>query len=409
MHCPFAFFRTSGDITRYRYSWVHNLQTTRRFLDRKQPLATQGCWAYPDMLELGQLDRWWTFEWSRAHFGGWCVISSPLILGLDLLSNKQMEDMWPIISNMDAINVNQRWSGHPGWLVRSWTPAGAEKITAGGPTASGSPGCGKGNVVCWEQPLDAMQIWCKPQPGEAVAVWVLNSSPSELPYSVALSELELREGTLFRVRDIWANATLIPINERLQGSVPPMDSHFLLLSPLHPPTPPTPHGPPPPPPPSPPPELPPPAPPGVPPSAPPGPLPPPPPPSPPPLAPASMLTLPPLALAAIGFLLPTTAAMLCWWCASRHRKRLRVGAPASDIRVVRVGRDEAADGSASRRKPRQKSRPRRGRRERRDHDEVALVLQTSEAEDADDAEPSAARCCRGQRPGHQSAFGSQLD
>ena len=41
----------------------------------------------------------WSFEWSRAHFGAWCIISSPLILGLDLLSSVQMEQMWPIISN----------------------------------------------------------------------------------------------------------------------------------------------------------------------------------------------------------------------------------------------------------------------------------------------------------------------
>ena len=52
-----------------------------------------------DMLELSQVTGGWSFEWSRAHFGAWCIISSPLILGLDLLSSVQMEQMWPIISN----------------------------------------------------------------------------------------------------------------------------------------------------------------------------------------------------------------------------------------------------------------------------------------------------------------------
>lgn len=35
----------------------------------------------PDMLEVGNMD---TYEQSRAHFGAWCIVSSPLILGHDL-------------------------------------------------------------------------------------------------------------------------------------------------------------------------------------------------------------------------------------------------------------------------------------------------------------------------------------
>ena len=52
-----------------------------------------------DMLELSQVTGGWSFEWSRAHFGAWCIMSSPLILGLDLLSSVQMEQMWPIVTD----------------------------------------------------------------------------------------------------------------------------------------------------------------------------------------------------------------------------------------------------------------------------------------------------------------------
>ena len=373
------------------------------------------------MLELSQVTGGWSFEWSRAHFGAWCIMSSPLILGLDLLSSVQMEQMWPIISNAEAIAVNQQWAGHAGWLVQSWTPDGAARITERGDT----PGCGHGNVVCWEEPLDLGQVWCKAQPAGAVAVWVLNNSPhSELAYSVALSELELREGSLFMVRDIWAGASLAPVSERLHGSVAPMDSHLLLLSPLDPPpSPPSPprppfvppspkpsqpplNPPPPsptPPPPSPPPQPPPPAPPVPPPFAPP--LPPmPPPPLAPPSAPPSALAMlhlaaaPPLALAAIGLLFLTNAVLLYWWRASRHRQQLRLGAHVSDrprasrgpastrrardsskgptppVRAVRQQRH--AGGEAPRRKSRRRS-------EERTLDEVRLVHATSEAEDVE--------------------------
>ena len=296
-------------------------------------------------------------------------------------------------------------------------------------------------MVCWEEPLDVGQVWCKPQPGGAVAVWVLNNSPQELPYSVALSKLELRESSLFMVRDIWAGAALAPISERLHGSVAPMDSHFFLLSPLDPPpSPPSPPRPPfvppppnpsqpplsppppspPPPPPSPPPQQPPPTPPVPPPFDPP--LPPtPPPPLAPPSAPPSALAMlhlaaaPPLALAAIGLLLLTNAALLCWWRASRRRQQLRLGAHVSDrfrssrgpasarrargsskgptppVRAVRQQRP--AGGEAPRRKPRRRS-------EERALDEVRLVHATSEAEDVEGdraTEPSAGRRKSGRR------------
>lgn len=72
------------------------------------------------MLEVGNLA---TFEEDRAHFGAWCVVSSPLILGFDLRDNSTYQRVWPIISNREAIAVNQQWAGHPGMLVSSWNPS----------------------------------------------------------------------------------------------------------------------------------------------------------------------------------------------------------------------------------------------------------------------------------------------
>ena len=68
--------------------------------------------------------------WNRAHFGGWCIISAPLIIGgaLDLSSPKPaaspatLDAVMPILTNPHAIEVNQQWAGSPGMLLMSFDP-----------------------------------------------------------------------------------------------------------------------------------------------------------------------------------------------------------------------------------------------------------------------------------------------
>lgn len=129
--CPFNWFRTSGDINPGAYSWLHNLQTTRSFQDPAAPLSQPGCWAYPDMLEVGRIGAG-GYAWNRAHFGAWAVVSAPLILGLDLTKQALVEPIIDIITNHEALAVNQAWSGHPGGLV--WEEnGGAEGYPAARP------------------------------------------------------------------------------------------------------------------------------------------------------------------------------------------------------------------------------------------------------------------------------------
>jgi alpha-galactosidase len=56
------------DIQKNWPSVFGNLQTLVPFQDRVEPLSRPGCWAYPDMLEVGNLA---SFEEDRAHFGAW--------------------------------------------------------------------------------------------------------------------------------------------------------------------------------------------------------------------------------------------------------------------------------------------------------------------------------------------------
>ena len=114
--CPYHFARTSQDIVRTWEGFYLNLQT----MARANGLSGPGCWAYPDMLEVGNMNS--SFFETRSHFGAWCITSSPLVLSFDLTNNKILKAVWSIITNKDAISVNQAWNGDAGRLLYSWDP-----------------------------------------------------------------------------------------------------------------------------------------------------------------------------------------------------------------------------------------------------------------------------------------------
>lgn len=196
--CPMNQYRTSGDINASPKSWFNNLQTARKFLENDPPLSRPGCWAYPDMLEVGQVQG--SVEWNRAHFGAWCITSTPLILGLDVTQPDKLAPIIPFITNPEAIAVNQQWNGHPGGVVDLGTP-------------------------------DGIQGWAKVQPNGALAVLIINtgSTPFTVP-PVPLSDLGL-SGTV-AVRDIWSRKDEADATVNFTAStIPGTDSGFYLLSP----------------------------------------------------------------------------------------------------------------------------------------------------------------------------------
>ena len=56
-------------------------------------------------MEIGNLG---SFVHERSHFGLWTIVSSPLILGHNLLDNATNDRIWPIVTNKAAIEVSQR-------------------------------------------------------------------------------------------------------------------------------------------------------------------------------------------------------------------------------------------------------------------------------------------------------------
>jgi len=176
--CPFNLFRTGGDIRPNFEGVISKLQRTIPYLDPTRPVSRPGCWGYPDMLEVGNFDETnATLDAieSQTHFGAWCVVSSPLILGLDLTDTARVDGVWDIISNKEAIAVNQAWAGHPGRLVQDGGRAG------------------------W-------QLWAKRLPGGAQAALLFNRGLAPVNVSISLATLGL-PGTC-HARDIWKRADI---------------------------------------------------------------------------------------------------------------------------------------------------------------------------------------------------------
>ena len=123
---PFNWYRAGGDIGRTPDGWFDLLQNVAQFaLPFGTPLSRPYSWAYPDMLQVGNVlaadGKTLDVPWNRAHFGAWCVVSSPLILSLDL-DSPALPLVVPFITNPEAIAVNQAWAGNPGMLLLSRDP-----------------------------------------------------------------------------------------------------------------------------------------------------------------------------------------------------------------------------------------------------------------------------------------------
>lgn len=105
-------WRISNDI-RPRWSSVRNIINLNLYL---APYARLGCYNDMDMLEVG---RGMSREEDRTHFGMWCIMASPLLIGCDMtkLEGPTLE----LLSNKELIAINQDPLGLQAEVVcRSW-------------------------------------------------------------------------------------------------------------------------------------------------------------------------------------------------------------------------------------------------------------------------------------------------
>jgi alpha-galactosidase len=207
--CPYIHtFRSSTDIRNTYGSWVLNA-------DSVEPYASSGrtgptCWAYPDMLMIGvgttcagdtcagrEEPPLPTLIEQRAHYGLWCVLSSPLTLSMDFANRSLVDSVWPVITNTDAIGVNQAWAGSPGGVLYK-SPANVTLQHC-------TPGWA-GDKPCT---IPEVQIWYKPLSNGRVALFAAVHALSPRNVTVDLANvpgLACGEAKLCNVRDVWAQA-----------------------------------------------------------------------------------------------------------------------------------------------------------------------------------------------------------
>jgi len=199
--CAMHMYRTGGDIRSNFDDTMRKLQTTIPFQDVNRPISRPGCWAFPDMLEVGNFGSTdlATVE-SKSHFFAWCIVSSPLFLSFDVTNDAIVDRVWPIISNEEAISINQEWAGHPGRLV----------LTNG-----------------------HGQVWTKSLKDGCYAVLFLNRGEEPIRLSTTLAQLGVEVGD-YAIRDIWLHHTLDKSTSHTLSS-PDMGKHdcwFVKLTPL---------------------------------------------------------------------------------------------------------------------------------------------------------------------------------
>ena len=229
--CPhYHTYRSSTDIRNTYGSWISNADTVEAYAATGRHGPT--CWAYPDMLMIGvgQTCAGDTCAPSpvplpsiteqRTHYGLWCVLSSPLTLSMDFANRTRVDSVWPIISNKDALSVNQAWAGAPGGsFFKSAANVTLQHCTPGW----------AGDKPCT---LPEVQMWWKPLPGGLVAVFAAVHALAQRNVSIDFAALRpalaCQDCAVF---DVWAQAHAGTATGSVITAVESHDSVFLILGP----------------------------------------------------------------------------------------------------------------------------------------------------------------------------------
>ena len=232
--CPWSYYRSSGDIRANYGSIVGNLQTVVPLAQKN--LSYSGCWAFPDALEVGVYngpggpggDSGLSYAEARSHFAAWCIVSSPLVLGIDMTNQTAMDSVWDILTNTEAIAVNQAYFGSSGGL---YNQSGATlRLPIAGVGAARSPAHRTPAAV----DVAAVQLFAKPLSATSVAVLGMNHGAAATPISFTFAQvpgLPYTAGASVKVRDIFAHADVGPVTAPFYtATVASHDAAFLILS-----------------------------------------------------------------------------------------------------------------------------------------------------------------------------------
>lgn len=181
-------WRTTGDIYA---AW----ESVRGILSENMYLSAYcygGCYNDMDMLEVG---RGLTREEDRTHFGMWCIMSSPLLIGCDMRNLKG--ETLELLMNTELIALNQDPLGIQAYVVQH-----------------------QGGTYVMVKDVETLF-------GTRRAVALYNPNDKDVLMSVSLGELDLAGET--QVRDLFEHQDLPSVTEAVTVQVPAHGTRIYLL------------------------------------------------------------------------------------------------------------------------------------------------------------------------------------
>jgi hypothetical protein len=166
---------------------------------------------------------------TQTHMAAWCIVSAPLTLSMDMTDKAAVDAAWPLISNKEALDVNDDWAGFSGSLFKESTELASFSTCHWGPDAPAS-----------ECMFPAEQYWYKPLSGRdarqsVMAVLLMNNGPTPRNLSFTFNEvpgLRSQAGTAFSIFDVWEQKSIVTsqYGSYQSTAVPSHGSVFLKLS-----------------------------------------------------------------------------------------------------------------------------------------------------------------------------------
>lgn len=171
-------WRTGGDI-------FNNFGAVLEQLDNIKSLAKYNTPGHVNDLDMMQVGNGMTYEEDKSHFSMWCMMSTPLMLGMDL--NSISDETLSIISNAELIAVNQDPACIQATVAKTY-----------------------GDVEAWTKDLGSADSGTK-------AIALLNRSNESKTVIISFADLGLKN--VENIRDLWAHSD-IPVGDTYKVTIP---------------------------------------------------------------------------------------------------------------------------------------------------------------------------------------------
>ena len=171
---------------------------------------------------------------TRTHFAAWSIVSSPLTLSHDINNKTVMDEVWDVVSNREAIAVNQAWAGHSGSPFKSSDKSVQLDATDWAALEKGAPleSVGAATASSWKYYYKPMLTG-----GAKTAVLLMNNDDSAQDLTLSFADIPGVTCTKCAVRDIWAKKDLGTFDTTyVAKGVASHDAPFLIITPASAPT-----------------------------------------------------------------------------------------------------------------------------------------------------------------------------